>query len=94
MRFVNSTLFNLVKNFNFNRAWESYVSSEISLNQICVFNIYVFPLYKFQGRAQSLAKSKQYLINLIGKKLILKIVFFSLWTLKVMSLKVQIYTLL
>ena len=27
-----------MKNFNFNRAWESYVSSEISLIQKCVFN--------------------------------------------------------
>ena len=35
----------LVKNFNFNRAWESYVSSEISPNQKCVFNIFVSTLH-------------------------------------------------
>ena len=28
-----------MKNFNFNRAWESYVSSEILLIQKCVFSI-------------------------------------------------------
>ena len=34
-----------MKNFNFNRAWESYVSSEISLIQKCVFNIFVLTIH-------------------------------------------------
>ena len=34
-----------MKNFNFNRAWESYVSSEISLIQKCVFNISVLTIH-------------------------------------------------
>ena len=34
-----------VKNFNCNRAWESYVSSEISLSHKCVFTIFVLTLY-------------------------------------------------
>ena len=29
-----------MKNFDFNRVWESYVSSKISLSQKCVFNIF------------------------------------------------------
>ena len=32
-------------NFNFNRASESNVSSEISLNQKCIFNIFVSTIY-------------------------------------------------
>ena len=31
-----------MKNFNFNRAWESYVSSEILPIQKYVFNIYIY----------------------------------------------------
>ena len=38
-------LCNLVKNFSFNRVWESYISSEISVNQKCVFNIFVSTLH-------------------------------------------------
>ena len=34
-----------MKNFNFNRAWESYVSSEISLTQKFVFNIFVLTIH-------------------------------------------------
>ena len=34
-----------MKNFNFNTAWESYVSSEISLSQKCVFNIFVLTIH-------------------------------------------------
>ena len=30
---------------NFNRAWESYLSSEIWLNQECAFNIFVSTIY-------------------------------------------------
>ena len=34
-----------MKNFNFNRAWESYVSSEILLIQKCAFNIFVLTIH-------------------------------------------------
>ena len=34
-----------MKNFNFNRAWESYLSSEISLIQKCVLNISVLTIH-------------------------------------------------
>ena len=34
-----------MKNFNFNRAWESHVSSEISLIQKCTFNIFVLTIH-------------------------------------------------
>ena len=34
-----------MKNFNFNWAWESYVSSEISLIQKCVLNISVLTIH-------------------------------------------------
>ena len=34
-----------MKNVYFNRAWEGYVSNEISLSQKCVFNIFVLTIH-------------------------------------------------